>query len=235
MASELLGKLGVNHSRDATLAERAYFRLQEMIVTLRLAPGEVLSEAKLAKMLKIGRSPIREALKNLARDGLVLILPRRGILVSEINIKTQLHLIETRREVERLMARLAAERATDEERSLFRAIAEGMAEVAAKKDQIGFVRLDRELNLLLAHTARNEFVSKTMQLMRGLSQRFWFFHCRQVADLPSMARLHADVALAIADNDSEKAMSVTDRLNAYVEVCVRAAVDSPKPQTPILA
>lgn len=234
VSSDPFEKPGVANGRDKTLAGRAYLRLQEMIITLRFAPGEVLSEAILAKKLKIGRTPIREALKRLAREGLVLILPKRGVLVSQVDVKAQLRLIEVRRELERLMARLATMRATDKERSLFRSIADGLNQVAIDQDDLLFARLDLQLHLLLAQTARNEFVSKSMQLMQGLSQRFWFFHCREVADLPSMAKLHAAVAQAIADNEPEKAVHATDRLNAYVEVCVRTAVDTPLGQRPRL-
>ena len=66
-----------------TLTEQAYRQLEEQIVTLRLKPGEFLSEYALAEGLAIGRTPIREALQRLAREGLVTILPRKGILVSE--------------------------------------------------------------------------------------------------------------------------------------------------------
>jgi len=72
-------------AKDGTLTDRAYGELEELIVTLQLSPGTVLSEQALALRLKIGRTPIREALQRLARDGLVVIMPRRGIMVSEIN------------------------------------------------------------------------------------------------------------------------------------------------------
>ena len=91
-------------TEDGTLTDRAYRELEEMIVTLQLLPGTVLSEQALALRLKIGRTPIREALQRLARDGLVVIMPRRGIMVSEINLKLHLRLLEVRRELERLMA-----------------------------------------------------------------------------------------------------------------------------------
>ena len=68
-----------------TLTDKAYIQLEEMIVTLQLAPGQVLSESELGEQLEIGRTPIREALQRLAREGLVTILPRKGILVTEIN------------------------------------------------------------------------------------------------------------------------------------------------------
>ena len=99
-----------------SLTEQAYRQIEERIVTLRLEPGEVLSEASLSLELGIGRTPIREALQRLAREGLVNILPRRGILVSDINVRNQLELLAVRREVERLMARLCAVRASQEER-----------------------------------------------------------------------------------------------------------------------
>src|SRR6202046_1952869 len=98
--------------RDAddqeTLTDRAYRLVEELIVTLALPPETILSEQSLAARLRIGRTPIREALQRLARDGLVVILPRRGILVSQINLKTQMRLLEVRRELERLMAKGAA-------------------------------------------------------------------------------------------------------------------------------
>ena len=68
--------------RNGTLTDRAYRELEEMIVTLRLLPGTVLSEQALSVRLKIGRTPIREALQRLARDGLVVIMPRRGMASS---------------------------------------------------------------------------------------------------------------------------------------------------------
>ena len=96
---------------DVTLTDKAYAQIEELIVTLQLPPGTVLSELVLADRLGIGRTPIREALQRLSRDGLVNILARRGVLVSEIDLRAQLRLLEVRRELERLMARSAAERA----------------------------------------------------------------------------------------------------------------------------
>ena len=65
-----------------SLTDRAYADIEEMIVFLKLAPGSAISEAELSGHLGIGRTPIREALQRLARERLVQILPRRGIIVS---------------------------------------------------------------------------------------------------------------------------------------------------------
>lgn len=209
---------------EQTMTDRAYAELEEMIVTLRLEPGTVLSEAVLAKLLKIGRTPIREALQRLSRDGLVNILPRRGILVSEINLHSQLRLLEVRRELERLMARAAAERANDIERKKFTAIAESMKRASREADDIAFMRLDKEFNALISTTARNEFASRSMGLMHGLSRRFWYQHYRQTADLPLAARLHAEVAEAIAEGDLDRAGAASDRLVGYIESFARSTL-----------
>ncbi|TWS96167.1 GntR family transcriptional regulator [Reyranella sp. CPCC 100927] len=210
---------------ETTLTARAYRQLEELIVTLRLQPGTVLSEQTLAHKLAIGRTPIREALQRLAHDGLVVIMPRRGVMVSEINIRTQLRLLEVRREVERLIARLAAARATAAERSEFADIADGMMAAARTGDDIAFMRLDQRFNVLSAEAARNEFASRSMGLMHGLSRRFWYQHYKEVADLPRAARLHADVATAIERGVEDAAATASDRLIDYIAEFARKTLD----------
>lgn len=211
---------------DVTLTDRAYRELEEMIVTLQLLPGTVLSEHTLATRLKIGRTPIREALQRLARDGLVVIMPRRGIMVSEIDLRMQLRLLEVRRELERLMARLAADRATEEERREFADIASGMLKAASNADDIDFMRLDQRFNILVAATARNEFARRSMGLMNAISRRFWYQHYQQVADLPLAAKLHSAVAQAISEKKPKLAAAASDKLIDYIEDFARKTLDS---------
>ncbi len=215
-----------NEATRGSLTDQAYGELEERIVTLQLEPGAVLSEATLAQQLGFGRTPVREALQRLAREGLVLIFPRRGILVSEIDVKRQLALLEVRRELERLMATRATQRASDEERDRFLAIAEGMEQASVANDDMTFMRLDRELNVLVAAACRNEFASRAMGLMHGLSRRFWYFHYKEVADLPLCARLHADLARSIWQRDATQAAAASDRLMDYIEDFTRASLDA---------
>ena len=210
---------------DRSLTHRAYVALEEMICTLRLEPGEVLSEGALSGTLQIGRTPVREALQRLAREGLVTVLPRRGVLVSEFNVKKQLRMLEVRRELERLMARSAAVRATREERERFVEIAGAMQESAEAGDDIRFMRLDHEFNVLVSQANRNEFASEAISLMAGLSRRFWFMHHRNAGDLSMIAKLHADIAHAIAAADAAAAAAASDALLKYIEMITRAAVD----------
>ena len=208
------GKKPARAAREAglSLTDRAYRDLEEMIVTLTLPPGSAVSETALSQSLGIGRTPIREALQRLARERLVTILPRRGIIVSEINVKSQLRLLEVRREVERLVAKSAARRATAQERAQFLEIARRFEKSARTNDDVAFMRVDREFNDLSVAAARNEFAAGAMSLMHSLSRRFWYIHYKQAADMPLTAKLHADIARAIAAGDEPAAAKAMDKL-----------------------
>lgn len=211
-------------ARAETLTEQAYRQLEEQIVTLQLKPGEFVSEYALAKTLGIGRTPIREALQRLAREGLVKILPRKGILVSETDPRRQLLVLEARRELERLLCRVGAQRASEEQRGRLREIADGMDRAARTNDDIAFMRLDRQLNLLISEAGHNEYASGAMRFLHGHSRRFWYMHYKEAADLPLCARLHAAQARAIADGDVKRASECSDRLIDYTETFTRATV-----------
>ncbi len=209
-----------------SLSERAYDDLEELIVTLRLKPGAAVSEAELSQRLGIGRTPIREALQRLARERLVQILPRRGVIVSAIDIKAQLRLLEVRREVERLTARCAAKRATPGERKMFATLADTFEKSSRSGDEVGFMRCDRAFNELCVAAAHNEFIVGAMSMMSSLSRRFWFLHYKQAADMPHTARLHAAMAHAIAAGDEAGAAAASDTLIDTIEEFTHATVSA---------
>ena len=209
-----------------SLTDRAYHKLEEMIVTLALKPGEVLSEQSLSQQLEIGRTPIREALQRLSREGLITILPRKGVLVSDTNPREQLLVLEARREIERLLSRCGARRRTEDQAAQLLTIAKGMDSAAEENDDIAFMRLDRQLNGLVAEAAHNDYASRAMGLLQGMSRRFWYLHYKVAADLPLCARLHADQARAIAQGDEDAAGKAVDRLIDYTETFTRATVNA---------
>lgn len=221
-------KPATSRKRDAdhSLTDQAYAKLEELIVTLQLEPGEIVSEAALSEQLRIGRTPIREALHRLARERLVNILPRRGITVSDINVGAQLRLLEVRREIERLVARSAARRASDAERMLFADLGKAFEAAARTDDATAFMRTDRAFNELCLVAAHNEYAASTMMLMNSLSRRFWFIHYRQAADMPLAAKLHAAVARAIAKGDAKAAAAASDKLLDYIEEFTRSTVEA---------
>lgn len=207
-----------------TLTDQAYRELEEEIATLRIPPGTVVSEALLSERFGVGRTPVREALQRLAGQGLVVIMPRRGVVVSDIDVSAQLRLLEVRRELERMMVRSAARRASKPQRKRFQEIASGMDQAAKRADDLAFLRLDREFNLLLLEAAGNEFGAATLGMLNGLSRRFWYAHYKLAADLPRTAHLHATVARLIGGGDEEGASVASDALIDYIQEFTRRTI-----------
>ncbi|MGK7752096.1 MULTISPECIES: GntR family transcriptional regulator [unclassified Roseovarius] len=218
------GSPGARKIDAMTLTDRAYEMIETRIVALDLEPGQVLSESQLVDELGIGRTPVREALQRLAAEGLVVVMPRRGVMVSEINIAKQLQLLELRREVERLCACKAAQRATEAERAQFEALAAKLAASAEARDYDAFMQLDLEFNRAVLAACRNEFIERSMRRMQGLSRRFWFQNYRVALDLERCANLHADVARKISEGDQAAAGEASDRLIDYIYEFTRATL-----------
>lgn len=195
-----------------TLNEEAYRRIEELIVTLELEPGSVVSEATLSDRIGIGTTPIREALQRLAREHLVQILPRRGVIVTAVDVGQQLQVLETRRELDRLIARAAASRATAAEREEMAALAKRMEAAARMGDIKAFLQYDNEMNGRAARSARNDVAASTVATLHSTSRRFWFFHHTAHGQAGKTMALHVDLARAIAAGDPALAAAASDRL-----------------------
>jgi DNA-binding FadR family transcriptional regulator len=100
-----------------------------------------------------------------------------------------------------------------------------MVQAAKHRDESLFAQLDRELDERMWESARNEFIVKTMALMRGLSRRFWFEHYQRAGDLSLAATLHARLAEAISKGDSKGAATASDRLIDYIESFSRETIE----------
>ena len=209
---------------EMTMTDRAYEMIESRIVALDLEPGLVLSESQLVDELGIGRTPVREALQRLGAEGLVVVMPRRVVMVSEINIAKQLQLLELRREVERLCARKAALRATDAERKEFAELADKLAASAEARDYDAFMQLDLAFNRSVLSACRNEFIERSMRRIQGLSRRFWFQNYRVALDLERCANLHASVARKIAEGDETGAGEASDKLIDYIYEFTRSTL-----------
>ena len=211
--------------------EEAYNLLEEKIITMQLMPGQLLSESELAKSLNLGRTPIREALQKLATQKLVEIMPRRGIRVSDIDVSAQIRLLEIRKVLEQLQAKLAAQRASESQKKRFNEIAEEMEGAAQDNDYLSFVRLDSEYNQLMSDACHNEFVEPALAQLHGLSRRFWHHHSlrdsneKRSDDLVEAARLHAHVARAIAKGNSIFAEAAAKEHMDYIYQLTKSTIE----------
>lgn len=208
-----------------TLATRAYRLLEEAIVTQRIAPGATVSEAQLSELIGMSRMPTREAVRRLERENLLEVRPKRGIVVRTVDPQTQLRLLAMRREVERLLARLAARECDDEHRAKLVDLAAEFEKAAQGADPLCFVHADKAFNELCLAACSNEFVVDTIRLLQGPSRRFWFQRSRDIQVLTGSACCHAALARAIASGDPDAAAAASDRLIDFGERLARHALE----------
>jgi DNA-binding GntR family transcriptional regulator len=153
-----------------SLADRAYVTLREEIITAEVAPGTLLREDELTARLGLGRTPVREAIQRLRREGYVTILPRRGTLVSEISITDLAAIYEVRARLESWGARLAAERAGAADRSEAEQLIADLEAVGAE-DYEALLQTDRRIHRFAYRCAKNPFLAETLDHYHNLSLR----------------------------------------------------------------
>ena len=182
-------------ARQPSLADRAFEVLEQQLVTLELAPGSILSEAQLNERVGLGRTPVREAMLRLAQQGLIQVMPRRGLLITPIDTAALLQVIEARRPLEHRIVRLAALNARDDQRSALAALARELAVSHDRHD--AFLRLEIEMEELLDDCAGNPFLQAAVAPLRTHCRRFWYAHrdslplSELISALGSMVRLVA--------------------------------------------
>ncbi|MFZ6690929.1 GntR family transcriptional regulator [Undibacterium sp. SXout20W] len=201
-------------------ADVAYDALESMIVTMELKPGAPIIEAYLIDKTGLGRTPLREALMRMASNGLILPMPRRGLVVSDIEVSAHLSLIETRRVLERLIAQNAAERATPQQRKELVVCAEQML-IAAKRHTLNdYMAADQAFDHIIQNACANPSAVAAVIPLIIKSRRFWYAHQHE-GDLEECARCHLLVAKAVAKGKTEMATKAIDGLMDYLESFAR--------------
>ena len=213
--------LHINRPRvpdEQSLADRAYYAIREWIVTLDLPPGSVVNERELMGRLGVGRTPVREALRDLAREQLVEVFPRRGMFVSSVDVGDIAGLSEVRLLLESEAARLAAERRGDGDLEETDALLEELDGAAGERNARGLIDLDQRIHRHVARCAQNPFLESTLEEYYVLALRIWFVALDRVALDEAIAEHHA-ILEAIRDGDPGRAEAV---MRAHVESFERA-------------
>jgi DNA-binding GntR family transcriptional regulator len=206
-----------------TVSATTHDRLEAMIVLGQLAPGSMHSETSLSRLLEVGRTPVRESLQRLAREGLVAIYPKRGILITEVSVNDQLKLLEVRRILEGLAVGCAAARASEEQRADMQHLAARLEELGPRGAKLEFLAELRRAHHLLITAADNRYLAATMAAVQAPSRRFWILNLRP-GDLVTAAGLHASILRAVAEGSTGAAENASAALLDYLEDFARATI-----------
>jgi len=201
-------------------ADVAYDALESMIVTMELKPGAPIIEAMLIEKTGLGRTPLREALMRMSSNGLILQMPRRGLVISDIDASAHLSLIDTRRVLERLISQNAAQKATQQERKELVASAEHMLVAAKRRTLAEYMAADQAFDQIVQSACGNPSAVAAVIPLIIKSRRFWYAYQHE-GDLEECARCHLLVAKAIAKGKTELATKAIDGLMDYLESFAR--------------
>ncbi len=203
-----------------TLADLAYERLEEMIVTCTLRPGMFLSIQALQDRTGLGRTPIHQAVNRLAADTLIVIRPRHGLQLAPIDLPRERTLLTLRRDMERFVVRLATERATDEQRDRLRGIIRGLRDGAGRMGIAEFNRLDRRMDQWLLDAANEPFLAHTLRPLHTIFRRIgWVYHSwvNPQEGLAGSLDRHLAILDAVAGGRVSDAVTASDGLIAFMD------------------
>lgn len=194
-------------------------KIRERIISLQLPPGSVISESQLMEELELGRTPIREALKLLEAENLVVIVPRRGIFVSEIGLNHLHQIYEMRMALEPLSARLAAMRITPSRLSQLQLCSTEMGHTD-NLDIPTVFRVDRAFHRLLATASGNDLLVRDVTRHYNLALRLWNLVQSRLTPADLAVDTHARLIEAVASHDPDEAEEVMrehiDRFNRRI-------------------
>lgn len=205
-------------------ADLAYDAIESMIVTLQLKPGSPIVESELVDITGLGRTPLREALMRMSSNGLIVQLPRRGLIISDIEAAEHMTLIETRRVIERLIAGSAARRATPPHRQDMLACAEKMVAAAKRADLGAYMEADQALDHVVHEACRNPSAVAAVIPLIIKCRRFWYAYQHE-GDIEEGARCHMLLAKAVAKGNEEQSVKAADALMDYLESFARKVIN----------
>lgn len=202
--------------KGASQNEDAYGHLKRAITSLELRPGEYINTAQLMDSMAMGRTPINHALHRLMSEGLIQIIPRKGVLVAPLSVDEAFELIEVRLVNERLCAKLAAERATPEELEQLEGLNAEYDRHAAQRDINGMLTVDGQFHEAMAAAARNRPLADLLRVLHARAQRFWAVSLSSQQHASEVSAEHRKILQALRDRDGEAAAdTVAAHINSF--------------------
>jgi DNA-binding GntR family transcriptional regulator len=200
--------------------ELAYERIESLIVNCMLKPGQVLALSDLQDLIKLGRTPVHQAVTRFAVDTLIIISPRHGLQIAPIDLARERILLAMRRDLERFVIRLAAERSAASHRNQMLHLQRALRERREVMDIDEFNLLDRRLDRLMLAVAGEPFLEHALRPLHTMSRRIgWLYHAELKApfSLQTTIDRHLAVLDAVANRHIEQAIGASDRLIAFVD------------------
>ena len=189
-----------------------------------VAPGSLISESELSKILKMGRTPVREAIARLRFIGFVDVHSRKGISVSGVDIIRHLEVLEVRRPLEETVVQHAIERATESDVAELTSVSRQLVQSAKSGDRIAYFRVKRALHEAQVRAAHNDVLAGTMRILQAQARRFWWTY-EPTESFPAAAKLHCAISEQVIARNKKRAVQAVNDLFNHLEALTRQVVD----------
>ncbi|MCC7274819.1 MAG: GntR family transcriptional regulator [Alphaproteobacteria bacterium] len=207
---------------DESLTARAYRIIERSLIVGGLRPGDVLSEPALMAATGCGRTPVREAIQRLARAHLLTIVPYHGAFVAPVDPRTQMKVLEMRRELDPVVAAAACRRVDAAARRRLHGLAARLRRGLADGDNLVVVEVDGEFKRLLLRLCGNPHLARTMEPVYAVARRFYFSTVVE-PDL-EVGRRHIAHIERVAGGDPAAAAAAASDFVAAIDALTRAAM-----------
>jgi DNA-binding GntR family transcriptional regulator len=200
--------------------ELAYQRIEDLLVNCELRPGQFLTVQELQDLTGFGRTPVHSAVNRFAADTLIIIRPRHGLQIAPIDLARERMLLGLRRDMERFVIRLAAERASLSHRNQALHIERALRERHDTLTLDEFNKLDRRIDALILASAGEPFLVHTLRPLHTIYRRIGFIYHRQLpghADLSGTIDSHLAILSAVANRRFERAVAASDALIDFMD------------------
>lgn len=199
---------------------QAYEKIKEAIVTLRLEMGKTLNEQELCNQFDLGRTPMREALQLLESEGLVVIIPRKGVYVSYVSIDDFQKIFEARIMLEMYCISEAAEKMSDAEILRLKSLLNDAGQLVEALDIDGLLKVDREIHMGIVKSLENRYIEQIANQVYNLVTRMWFlsFKTRTQDELRRSLMSHEKILEKLAARDANEAQKANrEHLDEFVQ------------------
>lgn len=193
--------------QKSNLARTAYLQLKEAIVFAKFKPGEYISENMLAAVLEMSRTPVREALKELAYENLVELMPGRGAVVKDISLKDLKEIFELRRVLECFAAESAAQNLTDTEIQSLEQTWLAFQEQVRQEQQIEWEsvsRCDNELHTMIIERCSNSHLKSFMSVLSQQILRYQLLTALALGDVKDTIRQHLEIIALLKERNTNE-------------------------------
>lgn len=197
--------LALSPSEPQSLRDAAYEAIKHRIITCAFRPGEYINEAFVSAQLGIGRTPVHQAIDRLMLEGMVDVMPRKGVIVKPVSLDEIMQIVEVRLLNERYAVRLAAERAERDELRHLTDILGRAAQWIEARDSEQLMLLDREFHGVVARASKNGILADSLSKLHERSLRFWFISLNRPGHHESVHAQHEAILAAIRDRDPDGA------------------------------